>query len=615
MSRCNMGAVAALRTLVLVAVGATLVGHASQAPIPRGPNVLAGRVVEISTEAPVAGAVVTLTSPAPDIRGPQRPPLRNVMTTGDGSFVFRDLPAGKYTITTTAFGYFRSDYPPHGVDLPDNAKPTLLTLRVWKYGSISGRVFDERGEPVVGVPVHALKRLSMGGALVLRNDATAAETDDRGIFQIANLPPGKYVVSVLASSVSVPATLAESISAAPTASARFQVTSALLPGGARQAASDGLRLDDVVLQRLGPPPVLSPDGRVMAYSNTMHPGTGEPGAATIVTLGSGESRAGIDIPLQFRPAVRVSGVLAGPTGPVKDVAVRLMPQAAADIDSYEPFGITSAVTDANGRFVFLAVPAGRYTLQASVVALADEAGPGVALSTAQPLTVTGTNVSGLQLVMKSGPAVRGRVEYRPAPGTPASAYAGIRLTLRPVGATIWRALPATVASDGTFAVTGLISGRHEIYSSSAGGWRIVDVSRGGQTLGDYIIDLEDQGVSGLVVTMSNASQRISGTVTDVRGAADPDALVVVFPADTEVWREGIFQSRRVQRVLASSAGAFDMTFLAPGAYYLTAVSARYALEWEDPAFLERLLPGATRITLVDGDDKVVALKTFTPKGR
>jgi hypothetical protein len=614
MSRCNMGAVAALRTLVLVAVGATLVGHASQAPIPRGPNVLAGRVVEITTEAPVAGAVVTLTSPSPDIRAPQRPPLRNVMTAADGSFVFRDLPAGKYTITTTAFGYFRSDYPPHGVDLPDNAKPTLLTLRVWKYGSISGRVFDERGEPVVGVPVHALKRLSIGGALALRNDATAAETDDRGIFQISNLPPGKYVVSVLASSISVPAALAERISAAPNASARFQVTSALLPGGARQVASDGLRLDDFVLQRLGPSPVLAPDGRVLAFSNTMHPGTADPAAATIVTLDSGESRTGVDIPIQFTPTARVAGVLTGPSGPLNSVAVGLMSQSAADIDSFEPVGMTSAVTDANGRFVFLAVPAGQYTLQASLVP-GTEAGPGVPLSLTQSLTVPDANVTDLRLVMKPGPAVRGRVEYRAAPGTPSSAYDRVMITLRPVTATVWRAVPANVAPDGTFEVAGLATGRHEIYSASAGGWRVIGVTLGGRTVGDYIIDLEDQGITGLVVTMSNATQHVSGTVTDARGTADPDALVVAFPADTQVWREGIFQSRRVQRVRASSAGAFDITFLAPGAYYLTAVSARYALEWEDPAFLERLIPGATQITLAQGDDKTVALTTFAPKGR
>ena len=69
------------------------------------------------------------------------------------------------------------------------------------------------------------------------------------------------------------------------------------------------------------------------------------------------------------------------------------------------------------------------------------------------------------------------------------------------------------------------------------------------------------------------------------------SMVVVFPADTTVWRQGIFQSRRVGHVLASSTGAFDMAFLAPGDYYLTAVSARHALEWDDPVFLAGLCGG------------------------
>ena len=89
----------------------------------------------------------------------------------------------------------------------------------------------------------------------------------------------------------------------------------------------------------------------------------------------------------------------------------------------------------------------------------------------------------------------------------------------------------------------------------------------------------------------------------------------VFPADASRWREGIFQSRRLGYLRASSAGAFETTFLAPGEYYVTAVSARYAMEWEDPVFLERLVPGATRVALREGESKTVALTTFTPKGR
>ena len=35
----------------------------------------------------------------------------------------------------------------------------------------------------------------------------------------------------------------------------------------------------------------------------------------------------------------------------------------------------------------------------------------------------------------------------------------------------------------------------------------------------------------------------------------------------------------------------------------------------DPSFLERLIPGAVRITLAEGDDKKMSLKTFVPRER
>src|SRR5262245_4523299 len=100
----------AFRGLFVLAASMYLAACTPQATLPRGSNVLLGRVADITTDAPIGGAVVTLAVPDPGDRGSSRP-QQNVMTSADGSFVFRDLAAGKYTITTTAFGYLRADYP------------------------------------------------------------------------------------------------------------------------------------------------------------------------------------------------------------------------------------------------------------------------------------------------------------------------------------------------------------------------------------------------------------------------------------------------------------------------------------------------------------------------
>ena len=66
---------------------------------------------------------------------------------------------------------------------------------------------------------------------------------------------------------------------------------------------------------------------------------------------------------------------------------------------------------------------------------------------------------------------------------------------------------------------------------------------------------------------------------------------------------------------ATSAGQYDIATLAPGDYYLVAVSTRLALNWQDSAFLDRLVVGATRVTLGAEDQKTVSLRTMTPSER
>ena len=55
---------------------------------------------------------------------------------------------------------------------------------------------------------------------------------------------------------------------------------------------------------------------------------------------------------------------------------------------------------------------------------------------------------------------------------------------------------------------------------------------------------------------------------------------------------------------ATSAGAYEFIGLAPGEYYVAAVSPRYASAWDDPVFLDALTAGATKIRLDSGRQRV-----------
>src|SRR5262249_23582393 len=112
---------------------------------------------------------------------------RGVITGGDGEFLFGQLPAGRYAVFVTAFGYLMGGYlssttgsPVHLVEVADNARPAPLVVRLVKGASIAGTVLDDRGDPVVDAPVQAFARNGPS----LWPIGSAVRTDDRGAYRI-----------------------------------------------------------------------------------------------------------------------------------------------------------------------------------------------------------------------------------------------------------------------------------------------------------------------------------------------------------------------------------------------------------------------------------------------
>jgi protocatechuate 3,4-dioxygenase beta subunit len=619
---------------VLLAALATAVMHAqAPPPMPAGTNVLLGRVVEVGTDRPVGGAMVTLTGhfdpsgkPSAGTTDRLNPmPSLNVMTTAEGYFVFRNLPAGGFTTATRAYGYVNNDYPPMVVEIRDNQKPPEPQLRVWKYAAIGGRVVDEHGDPLTGIVVTALRRAVTGSGPLFRGAASGL-TDDRGIYRLAQLEPGDYTAGVMSTTTTMPASVATALDPSPANRDAMMATMAELrrSGFSRtygcptcvSNSHEGQYVSGFVLQRPGPPLPVAPDGRLLGFMNTLYGDAVRPEDATIVSLGSGESRADIDLALRLVPTMSVSGVLTGPDGPMTHVTLNLSPPGA-DLNEFDPAGVARSVTDDRGAFMFLAVAPGEYRLSTSISLDANETtGQGRPFWMSQSLSVGDTGVSGLAIVLQPGVQVSGTVEFRTPAGVTSRPTQRQVITLQPLRAELWRTLPAIIQPDGSFRSAGDPPGRYLVNASSPPGWFWQSTAQAGKPVLDEVIELNLTELSGLVLTFGQTTNRVSGRVTDANGAADPGVAVIVFPADSTTWREGLPATRRVRKVLTTSTGSYDIATLAAGDYYIAAVDTARALYWRgEPELLERLIPVATKVTIGVSEEKSVALRTVTLAGR
>ena len=138
------------------------------------------------------------------ITAAELPGGRVVQTTGDGSFSIPDLPAGRYTLTAARTGYvtlsygqrrpFQSGTP---LQLTESESLTGIEIRLPRGSVVTGRVFDEVGDPMPGIAVRALRYQYVQGARQLV-PAGLGQSDDRGEYRIWGLNPGEYFVSAVA---------------------------------------------------------------------------------------------------------------------------------------------------------------------------------------------------------------------------------------------------------------------------------------------------------------------------------------------------------------------------------------------------------------------------------
>lgn len=124
------------------------------------------------------------------------PSVKPARVDAEGRFTFDDLPPAAYLVVATAPGYIdRSMSQGNPSEWPRHLIGSNVRITMIRGGVITGTVTNAKGEPITGVPVHALATGDNASSLsAFFTGGGMSETDDRGIYRIYGLLPGQYVV-------------------------------------------------------------------------------------------------------------------------------------------------------------------------------------------------------------------------------------------------------------------------------------------------------------------------------------------------------------------------------------------------------------------------------------
>ena len=517
------------------------------------------------SDATVSGKITIKGKPAPGVivglRRSQYEPGQSdsgfkATTDQDGRYRITDVPAGSYQVAPVAPVFVISDVnKSYGQSLIITEGDNIagIDFDLVKGGVITGKITDADGHPVVE------ERVNLFAADYPRGGPSHVgvnfQTDDRGIYRMFGLRPGRYKVAV--------------------------------------------GEEDIGIYRgFG-------NGRSLPI--TFYPNATEAVKATVIEVGEGTEATNIDITIA--PAAQsfsVSGrVVEGETGkPVPNVMISL--SKILIIDAYSSSssgGGTDVRSSTDGAFRLENLPAGKYSisiqpesnLRAEPVTfdLIDQDVTGLLIKTA-----TGASLSGT--VLLEGTADRNT-------GRAAPAWLSVYLRNGALGFTSSQS--TEIRPDGSFRIGGLPAGT---VSFSVGSWSaigdarpipIARVERDGVVQPHGIQIQTGEHISGLRVVAAYASGSIRGVVKVENGTLPSSGRLVVslLKVGDSNW------NTNGGGTAADARGHFLIEGLATGTYEVT-VSA-FVPEW-------RQRPRTTKqlVTVTDGaaTDVMLAIDLTPP---
>jgi hypothetical protein len=478
-----------------------------------------------------------------------------------GHFTVTVPSAGAWVLTASARGFVSQAYDEHqffssAIVLSAEAPTKDIEFRLSPEAGIVGVVLDEAGEPVrnAQVALQNVPRPSPGGPQAVGNTRGGARTDDRGIYELPNLSPGEYRLSV-----------------------RAQPWYAANTQAGRGNDSDAASLD----------PSLD-----FAYPATWFPGVSDPGLAETIVLHAGDTRQAdfhlVPIPSIHMRIVTPPRVSNGPnTPPVPafpiiqqvnsggggpnfvQISTRFDQQGQIDVGGLTPglYQVRLAGPNQEGHVALVEVNANSArTLDLSTpsrdMARISLRLDGIADSDSN--SKAGRN-GGVQVTLIDTDTHRGSFSSNGNEGG---------------GTTLGRRDQRDPSADRILEVP---PGRYEVVLQGRPNIFLTGLTaKGAEAAGRYVT--VGAGDSTLTVHVASGRASLSGVAT-LDGKPSVGAMVLLVPITIED-RNSITVLRLDQ---TNTDGSFDLANIIPGQYILVAIDHGWQINWGDPSTLRRYL--------------------------
>jgi hypothetical protein len=489
------------------------------------------------------------------------------ITGADGTFTIEDMTPGRYNVTMQRAGFAqtKASRGQGTFTLAPGQSLSGLVFRMQAAGVISGKIVDADGDPMAGVRVSAMiagiqsplaQRYSPGGA---------GATNDLGEYRIADLRPGKYVVTAQPSQG--------------------------VPAG--QVQDPGKPKEHLV------------------YAVTYFPGTLDKNHTIEVEVRSGEEAAA-NFGVLASHVYRVSGSVTGvPSGPIAQMFL-ISKTSGAGAENAEQL-------KEDNRFEYQNVAPGIYTAMMMVVKGAlTEGQPEIQMVQLRPqIEVDKTDVEGVQLHAEPGGEVH--LKFRLDTGEKFD-WTQLNVNLMPVvenegdvigseaiGMAVAQASGhSMVGADGTFEMKNVPGGNYQLVigaqSNDLRDYYTKSVLQAGKDVVDSGFAVNGEVALDVVVSAKGAT--IEGNVVDSTGAPAAYSMVRVVPSSGERARPDSYQ-----QTSTDERGHFVVQGMNPGSYVVLAFEEMRE-SVRQPEFLKKYAGKGEKVEVEEGGRKIVTAKVI-----